>query len=659
MLCPHCNSYVTAEDIVCPECGAPVDDTQEEESGVQAIRQGRRARAAAAAPAGAVPRRTRRGASRARVEAEPDHDDDQSIPLYGEDGVVGGSMPPRAPEVERAPRQVAYRSGNMNDHVRMPGMEQRRLSNARLEEERKTWHNDLKRRWKKEYKPYDVKKHAINWAKFIVCAILAVILAVIGFFVYLTNTANGQRMMVRWGRESTTIAIWEVGEEEMDVGNIDGAIAYFEMAREQDGEDNVNVDGLLLLGSAYEAAGRISDAEMLYTEMYTNAKIAPSRSEPYTNVIRIMLADGRQAEAAELMTLAYQKTGMSAFNQQRSALLPMPPVVDVEPGLFKMDQTISLTSPQGYDVYYTIDEEAVLPEEGILVDGPILLKEGVYTVRAVTVNGELVSDPFKGSYKVILPSPQSPKSSLAPNTYEKRQRVWLRPGEENKKDTDITIYYTIDGSIPDADSPIYTGEPFYLPTGGYVTLKAVAVNGYGKVSNMLEVRYKINCGPYPESSWTSQEGIDGLALNITTEREFHEKYGEPKSVEEWWVTELNAFGEKQTYSWGYIIVGPKQKETVVVELYFTDKTFTAPRNTGIGQSENDIVGKFRDMNQLTSPSGNRGLYSNNNGTAKIWVVEDGKEIRYMTPTAEGHKWCLTYKLDKNGVCRSIHWYHKN
>ena len=65
------------------------------------------------------------------------------------------------------------------------------------------------------------------------------------------------------------------------------------------------------------------------------------------------------------------------------------------------------------------------------------------------------------------------------------------------------------------------------------------------------------------------------------------------------------------------------------------------------------------MNQLTSPSGNRGLYSNNNGTAKIWVVEDGKEIRYMTPTAEGHKWCLTYKLDKNGVCRSIHWYHKN
>ena len=655
MLCTRCSSYMTAEDIVCPECGAPVDDTQEEESGVQAIRQGRRARAAAAeAPNGTTPRRMRRGASHARVEAEPEDSNDQSIPLYGEDGVIGGDLPPRTPEVERAPRQVAYRSGNMKDQVRMPGMEQRRLHDLREKEERKTWSSALNRRWKKEYNPYDVKKHAINWAKFIVGVILAIILAVIGFFVYLTNTADGQRMMVRWGRESTTIAIWEVGEEEMNVGNIDGAIAYFEMAREQDGEDNVNVEGLLLLGSAYEAAGRVTDAEIIYTELYQT--IVPTRSEPYTNVIRIMLADGREAEAAELMTLAYEKTGVSAFLLQRNSLLPLIPVVDVEPGLYKIDQTITLKSTQGYDVYYTLDEEAVLPEEGTLVEGPITLKEGIYTLRAVAVNGELVSDPFKGAYKVILPSPQSPKSSLAPNTYAKRQRVWLRPGEENKNDTDITIYYTIDGSIPDADSPIYTGEPFYLPTGGYVTLKAVAVNSYGKVSNQLEVRYKIDCGPYPESSWTSQEGISDLSLYTTTVREFQEKYGKPLSTEEWWVTELNAFGEKHTYSWGYIIVGPKQKETVLVELFFTDKTFTAPRSTGIGDSEKEIVGKYRDMNQVESPSGNRGLYSNNNGTAKIWVVEDGKEIRYTTPTAESHKWCLTYKLDKNGVCRSIHWY---
>ena len=95
---------------------------------------------------------------------------------------------------------------------------------------------------------------------------------------------------------------------------------------------------------------------------------------------------------------------------------------------------------------------------------------------------------------------------------------------------------------------------------------------------------------------------------------------------------------------------------MLVELYFTDGTFKAPRSTGVGSSENDIVSAFRDMQQITSPSGNRGLYSNSNGTGKIFVVEGGKEIRYTTPSADGHTWGMTYALDKNGVCRSVHWF---
>ena len=43
MLCPHCMTYVTVSEPVCPVCGAPVDHTHPDE-GVHAIRQGRRAR---------------------------------------------------------------------------------------------------------------------------------------------------------------------------------------------------------------------------------------------------------------------------------------------------------------------------------------------------------------------------------------------------------------------------------------------------------------------------------------------------------------------------------------------------------------------------------------------------------------------------------------
>lgn len=136
-------------------------------------------------------------------------------------------------------------------------------------------------------------------------------------------------------------------------------------------------------------------------------------------------------------------------------------VADLTAGLYSEKKYLTLTSPQGYDIYYTMDAEAELPTEGTLYTEPIFLDEGIWALRAVAISDDLVSDELTGTYKIIMPSPQKPSSSLAPNTYKQRQRIWLRLGEENKNDTDITIYYTIDGSTPDADSPVYTGEPFW------------------------------------------------------------------------------------------------------------------------------------------------------------------------------------------------------
>ena len=63
----------------------------------------------------------------------------------------------------------------------------------------------------------------------------------------------------------------------------------------------------------------------------------------------------------------------------------------------------------------------------------------MWNLRAVAVSGELVSDPLSASYKVFMPSPQIPGYSLAPGTYEKRQRIWLRPGKENEKVYNVEI----------------------------------------------------------------------------------------------------------------------------------------------------------------------------------------------------------------------------
>lgn len=91
--------------------------------------------------------------------------------------------------------------------------------------------------------------------------------------------------------------------------------------------DNVNVDGLLLLGSAYEAGGMIDEAMTLYEDIYTN--IVPTRPEAYRNMIRLLQAQDRDPEAAVLMQLAYEKTEMTTFRDMRSELLPQPPATEL------------------------------------------------------------------------------------------------------------------------------------------------------------------------------------------------------------------------------------------------------------------------------------------------------------------------------------------
>jgi len=67
-----------------------------------------------------------------------------------------------------------------------------------------------------------------------------------------------------------------------------------------------------------------------------------------------------------------------------------------------------------------------------------------------------------------------------------------------------------------------------------------------------------------------------------------------------------------------------------------------------------VVGKYRDMGQVESPSGNRGLYQTDKGKGKIYKQEDGsKIIRYETDTVDSHVWRLDYILNKNGVVEAI------
>lgn len=642
MLCPGCGTLLDDNVIVCTNCGNIIDTKPPDTyTGVESIRQGKRARDLDYSHwkqqiDKEEKRRRRAGASHTYTD--------------------------RSGSYTETPEGISsFATGPFN----YDGIEENWDIENELESD-----NGIVRKVKKVYSEEfmseeaaaayaqthtnrGIKKVWVNWVKIGVIAFGCLILLIVGCYFFLTKSAEGQKIMARLGQEANSAALWAVGEEKLNDGDILGAIQDFEQADLQDQEAQVvDVDGLLMLGTAYEAAGMIDEAAALYEKIYTET---PSRSEAYINHIRILLASeepGDRAKAGELMKLAYDKTGEKTFSTQRGDLLPAPPEVDLTAGYYESKKYIAITSYQGYDVYYTFDENAVLPAGGTKFTDRIFLDEGIHSLRAVAVNGELVSDELKGTYKIIMPSPQTPRANLAPNTYKNRQRVKLKPGKDNEDDTDIVIYYTIDGSPPDADSPIYDGNDIVLPTGR-VTLKAVAVNQYGKVSNTLEILYKIEAKPWPLSGYTYEDVANGIKLYSTTMTDFQKQHGEGISQEAYTLPDLDTECRKYTYDWGYAVMSRIKNGWVLAELYFTSQ-FKGPRGTGIGDTEAFVTGKFRDMGQIASASGNRGLYATGDGTGKIWVQEDGtKIIRYKCNSTDGHMWQLDYILNRSGTVSAI------
>ena len=633
MLCKQCGYYAEDEAIVCPECGALLRTDPEGKGGAEAIRQGKRAREAVKnRPVRKQEeiRRRRTGASHATIPMPPVRDT-------------------REEEIDSDDPMVVTASG-IGD-----GSEARRDSNAVERFTQNVYSDEAARQaqaaaYAAKQAPGTPRK-MINWFKVGLAAFILVMLTAAGGYFFLKRTEPGQKLMARLGQDASSTAMWAVGEEKLDRGEIGAAILQFEKAKAKDAENGtVDVEGLLLLGSAYEADGRVDDAAALYEEIYTET---PSRPEAYVNHIRILLGSerpGDRARASELMKTAYEKTGETSFSTQRADLVPAPPEVDLTAGYYDSKKYIAITSFQGYDVYYTFDENAELPSGGTKFTQRVFLDEGIHTLRAVAVNGELVSDELHGTYRIIMPSPQTPRSSLAPATYKTRQRVRLKPGLDNENDDDIVIYYTIDGSSPDADSPIYTGEAFWLP-GGWVTVKAVAVNKYNKVSNMLETLYKIQI-PEPLRGYNSeQDAPKNFTLYGTKMIEFQQAFGEGTLAGETTLPNLDTECRRYEYPWGYAVMSRTSSGWLLAEVYTTEEApFSGPRGTKIGDSESFVVSKFRDMGQVESPSGNRGLYSSKDGTGKIWVQEDGgKIIRYRCYTPDSsHWWQLEYRTNKYG-----------
>lgn len=540
-----------------------------------------------------------------------------------------------------------------------------------------------------------------NWTLLGLIVILLAICAGVGYFMYMNKSDEGHRITARklvlectpellelavtrdplqmeaqedllreWNSVPST-AYWYVGEEYLDNGDTGTSITAFSMANILDPK---NYDGLLLQASAYEMMGSSKEAEELY--LYLINDVANFRSEAYTALIRIYQAQERRPEAAEMMRLAYVNTKRENFRLQREDYIPEMPEVNLQAGRYEissMKEDILITSPQGYDVYYTTDEEAVLPQDGLLAeDGKIVPVEGSIKIRAVCVSGDLISDPLAVSYTFFYPTPPAPKCNLAPNTYKSLRVVELRAGtveeftkkQQAEMEANLTYYYTIDGSTPTEESPVYDGTPIQLPSGR-VTLKAICVNQYGKMSSTLEVGYKFDVRPDPQPMYGMVKGsvnfsndlFGGFELNKTTQEQFEATFGKARSVTETTYLHLTNPARHLEYDWGHAVFLLNNNQWQMVRMEMRSGFTSTPRNIGLGTFASDVMAAYKDFGQVTSPNGTRGLYYDYPRVGQYLIHTDGTHyIQYTGHTLESKMWVLQYWLQNDTVKRIVHFW---
>ena len=607
MICERCGMRSDNSARICPHCGAPLRASGSADATAE-IRQGR--------------------------SHEPP-------PVYG----VGAERPART-------SRYAQDAGRPENHRGIGGADEE---------------NTAEKRVRKHDKPIrNVRRRGVNRALLLtILAALLLVAAVVlfvlairlpqGHLILMRATANDperqEKIISMIGEEEAALALWQIGEEQIDQGYIAQCIETYNKAYELAPDIDGLYERLLSLADAYEAIGALDDAEALYQKLYT--EVDDKNPLAYRYAIDILMDQNRLFEATDLMQLAYDKTGELSFKSQRESRVPLAPVADKENGRYMNSCQVTLSSPQGYDVYYLLDDaETELPEGGILFSDPLNLTEGTHEIRAVCVSSELISDEVNFRYTVWFPVPSAPKSRLLTGVYDRPRRVYLYMEDikitGDTPDQQYVIYYTIDGTQPNSDSPIYTSEGFMLPIGS-TTLRAVAVNQYGKVSNEYVGTYKVN-GTLVKVFNADKMQFKAFTLGKSTYENIRKLYGAGQETGENAST-LSGRALRVNYEWGSAWFTSEGQ--VLYAISTSNPAMAGPLGSKVGMKSAEVMALFRDRGQAANAKGNRSLYWNS-------AIDYGKytkdsdtaaRIEYASSGEDDQYTVLTYYLENDTVTR--------
>lgn len=264
------------------------------------------------------------------------------------------------------------------------------------------------------------------------------------------------------------------GNKALKAGELNQAIAYFERGIKK---DETKKDAYIGLSKVYIAKKDLDWAESIFTEA---VKKQPKNADIYQAYVEFYM----DTDQKEKIPLLLEEVDGDVAERLAGYIVADPGFSLDDSEIYEDVQELSLTTEDGYTIYYTDDGSEATIRSKKYTD-PIQLGEGVNEISALAVDEKGVPGlPVKKSYTVELPIVDAPAVSPSTGQYSSAVQIEIKVPEGYE------AYYTTNGEEPSTASNKYTG-PIDMPQGETL-FKAILVNGKGRTSGVTTRNYVLD-----------------------------------------------------------------------------------------------------------------------------------------------------------------------
>ncbi len=197
---------------------------------------------------------------------------------------------------------------------------------------------------------------------------------------------------------------------------------------------------------------------------YILDNLEPGNQEVYIKLINLFIEDGDMEQVKALLDGCEVSAVRNYFRDYIAAV----PKSSFPDGIYYDSMNIELEA-DGMDIYFTTDGTAPT-KESTKYEGPISLQEGKNTIRAISVSKKGVqSDEAIFSYEISYLEPEMPEVSPQSGEYPGELEIVVQVPDG------CTVLYTLDGSLPNLESRVYTG-PVRIQASTIFTAVSVSMN---------------------------------------------------------------------------------------------------------------------------------------------------------------------------------------